>query len=140
MNRHPKPNPNIAQLGLATRWKKGQAPKSPGPKPNKPISKAHEELAEVPLSKETLAKLKRESGLPPEVLAKVKTFAHLLSLGLYKSTIKKGNADAAREITDRIEGRAPHALREINLDLGSTGAEVVGSGDNSITIKVQYGE
>jgi hypothetical protein len=80
------------------------------------MSDRYETLAEVRLSKEARDTLK----LPAEVKRRIKTYGDLVAWAQFRSGIK-GKTEAAREIADRIEGRAGRRVEVAGTD----GREVV---------------
>ena len=94
------PNPNIAEAGKATRFKKGNVPISPGRPKKTLMSEAYGKHLGDRLPEEVRIKL----GLP-----KAATWADAIAVGQIRSAVK-GKTDAAREIADRTEGRAVHKL------------------------------
>jgi len=94
------PNPNIAEAGKATRFKKGNVPISPGRPKKTPMSEAYVKHLGDRLPEEVRARL----GLP-----KAATWADAIAVGQIRSAVK-GKTDAAREIADRTEGKAVNKL------------------------------
>jgi hypothetical protein len=75
--------------------------RNPGGRPKKkPITQAYEMLSGLAVPKETLDKLR----LPSTVERRIKTYADLMAYGQMSQAIK-GETPAAKEITDRMEGR-----------------------------------
>jgi Family of unknown function (DUF5681) len=72
-------------------WQPGQSG-NPGGRPRKYVSEAYEQLAFEPVPK--------KAG---------KTYAELLALAQFRKALK-GNTMAAKEVTDRLEGKAPQAV------------------------------
>ena len=100
----------------ARRGKPGESGNRSGRPRRSQISDRYEPLAEVRLSKQARNTLK----LPPEVKRRIKTYGDLLAWSQFQSGIK-GKTEAAREIADRIEGRAG---RRVEM-AGPDGREVV---------------
>jgi len=90
------PNPNIAEAGKTTRFKKGNVPISPGRPKKSSVSEAYARLVDKRLPDDIRLKL----GLPKRA-----TWADALALGQIRSAVK-GKTEAAREIADRLEGKA----------------------------------
>jgi len=96
------PDPKV---GEATQFKPGKSG-NPGGRPKKLISAAYEELAN-----------KKVPNDP-----KGRTYAEVLAEGQFRAAIK-GVTQAAKEITDRLEGKAPQPVEvsgpegDVNLDL-----------------------
>jgi hypothetical protein len=90
------PNPNIAEAGRATRFKKGNVPISPGRPKKSSISEAYARIIDERLPDDIRLKL----GLPKRA-----TWADALALGQIRSAVKS-KTDAAKEIGDRLEGKA----------------------------------
>lgn len=78
-------------------WKKGQRSPNPGGRPKKaPVADAYARQVEAPLPDDLRSKLKLPRGA---------TWADAMALGQLRSAVQ-GNTAAAREIADRVEGRA----------------------------------
>ena len=99
------PNPNIAEAGRATRFQKGNVPISPGRPKRLPITDRYAAIADLPALDYLLAALK----LSPAEKPAIKTYGDALALSQFRAGIK-GKTDAAREIADRLEGRARQAV------------------------------
>jgi hypothetical protein len=81
-------------------WPKGVSG-NPGGRPKKtPVTAAYKELIGEQLPDDTRRALKLPNGA---------TWAHALALGQMRSAVK-GSTPAAKEITDRIEGRTPQPM------------------------------
>ncbi len=79
-------------------WKKGQPSPNPGGRPKKAhISDAYAHYVGTKLPDDIRSKLKLPQGA---------TWADAIALGQIRSALK-GNSVAAKEITDRVEGRVP---------------------------------
>lgn len=79
---------------------------NPSGRPKKsPISDRYATIAELPCPEYLLAALKLTEAEKPAI----KTYGDALVLSQFRAGIK-GKTDAAREITDRLEGRARQAM------------------------------
>lgn len=83
------------------RWEKGQSGNISGRPVKKPITEYYSERVTEPLPEPIRRKLKLKKGA---------TYGEALSLSLFMQAIK-GKVAAAKEITDRIEGRPLQGLR-----------------------------
>jgi Family of unknown function (DUF5681) len=89
----------------ANKWKPGQSGNPSGRPKKLPITDRYASIAELPAPEYLLAALK----LSPAERQEIKTYGDALALNQFRAAIK-GKTDAAREITDRLEGRARQAL------------------------------
>ena len=85
----------------ANKWKPGQSGNPSGRPRRLPISDRYAAMAELPLPDYVLAALKLSEAERPAI----KTYGDALALSQFRAGIK-GKTEAAREITDRVEGRA----------------------------------
>src|ERR1700684_4089439 len=82
-------------------WQKGQPSPTPGGRPRKtPISDADARHVGDPLPDDLRSKLRLPKGA---------TWADAMALGQLRSAVR-GNTVAAKEITDRIEGRVTQPI------------------------------
>ncbi len=81
------------------------SPISPGRPKKSPISDRYAAIAELPAPDYLLTALK----LSEAEKGTIKTYGDALVLNQFRAAIK-GKTDAAREITDRLEGRARQAV------------------------------
>ena len=82
-------------------WPKGKSG-NPGGRPRKkPVTERYEELMTTPLPDEVRRKLKLEEGA---------TYGDALAYRIFMAAIT-GKHEAAKEITDRVEGRAPQSMQ-----------------------------
>lgn len=95
------PNPNIAEAGKPFRFTSDRNPRNGGRPRKRPISERYNELAELLLPEKDRVKL----GLPVG-----STYGDALVLSVYKAALA-GRTDAAREIRESIEGRAPQRMQ-----------------------------
>jgi hypothetical protein len=102
------PNPKIAEAGRATRFKKGNVPVSPGRPKRTAVTDAYAKHIGKPLPDD----IRRKLGLP-----KSATWADAMAVGQIRSAVR-GKTDAAREIVDRLEGRARQAVEVSGADGG----------------------
>ena len=85
----------------ANKWKPGQSG-NPSGRPRKlPITDRYATIAELPVPDYLLTALRLSEAEKQEI----KTYGDALALNQFRAGIK-GKTDAAREITDRLEGRA----------------------------------
>jgi hypothetical protein len=110
------PNPNIAEAGKATRFKKGNVPISPGRPRKTAVSDAYARHVGKALPDDVRVKL----GLP-----KGATWADAMAVGQIRSAVK-GRTEAAREVREGIEGKAP------------TRHGLVGADDGEVILRVVY--
>lgn len=87
-----KQHPNSLK-NLRPPWKPGESGHPEGRPTKKPITEAYTELANQPVPGDK----------------KKRTFAQLLALAQFQQAIK-GKTDAAREVADRIQGRAAQEI------------------------------
>jgi len=90
------PNPKIAEAGRATRFKKGNVPISPGRPKKGQLREYYQELIDKPLPEDLRIGLQLEKGA---------TYGGAIAVGQARAAIK-GKTDVAREIADRLEGKA----------------------------------
>lgn len=84
---------------VETRWKKGQSGNPGGRPKKKPITEAYEAMARTNVPTEVLEALQR-AGF------KGRTWAEAWAFGLAVKAAR-GDVPAAKEITDRVEGKPP---------------------------------
>lgn len=89
----------------ANKWKPGQSGNPTGRPRKLPITDRYATIAELPVPDYLLAALKLSEAEKQEI----KTYGDALALNQFRSAIK-GKTEAAREIADRLEGRARQAL------------------------------
>jgi hypothetical protein len=89
----------------ANKWKPGQSG-NPSGRPRKlPITDRYGVIAELPVPDYLLTALKLSEAERREI----KTYGDALALNQFRAAIK-GKTEAAREIADRLEGRARQAV------------------------------
>src|SRR5713226_7532672 len=108
-------NPNISEVGKPFRFTKDRNPRNGGRPKKRPISDRYEELAELVLPEKDRIK----HGLPKGAM-----YGDALVLSMFKAAIE-GRTDAAREIREAIEGKAPQRVD-------------AGPGRQEVTIRVLY--
>ena len=104
-------NPNIAEAGRKTRFKKGQPSANPGGRPRKLVTEAYEKVVKKVLPEDLRLALNLPKGA---------THGDAIALGQARAAIK-GKTDAAREIADRLEGKVTDSV-ELS---GAVSVEVV---------------
>jgi hypothetical protein len=103
-------------------WKPGESGNPSGRPKRRPISDRYEAFAELELPAEWKKKLR----LPTSILRKIKTLGDLQVLAQFQGALK-GKTEAAREIADRIEGKATQRI------------EAATAAGDEIVIRVVYG-
>lgn len=107
-------NPNIVEVGEATRFAKGQSGNPSGRPSTKVLTQALRNRLEAPIP----AELEKELDLPPK-----STYAEAVAARLAREAAK-GNIAAIREVYERLEGKPPK--------------EVKSDDDNRVQINVVY--
>ena len=97
----------------ANKWKPGQSG-NPSGRPRKlPITDRYASVAELPVPDYLLAALKLSEAEKQEI----KTYGDAVALNQFRAAIK-GRTEAAREIADRLEGRARQSVQVSGGDGG----------------------
>jgi hypothetical protein len=96
---------------LRAPWKSGESGNPSGRPKRRPISDRYEAFAELELP----AEWKKRLRLPAGILRHIKTLGDLQVLAQFQGALK-GKTEAAREIADRIEGKATQRIEAANRE------------------------
>ena len=101
--------PNARSLAnLRPPWKKGEVPNPHGRPKKKPITEAYERRMSEVLPDDVCKSVRLKRG---------STWADLIALGMAKAAVK-GRAESAREIADRVEGKATQPVEVTGENAG----------------------
>jgi hypothetical protein len=114
----------------ANKWKPGQ-PGNPTRRPRKlPITDRYATVAELQVPDNLLAALKLSEAEKQEI----KTYGDALALNQFRAAIK-GKTEAAREIANRLEGRARQAVEVSGPEGGPVDLQYMTDGEIDARIR-----